>query len=100
MFFYKLKSYFKFLPVFLIGSGTAFLVDVIIYTLIRQSLGTNLSAIISLFFGSITLFTILRILQISRIKKKRVGLSIQLLIACGSFIINIIIRKNKIERLF
>ncbi len=84
------KTYIKFLPSFFIGSGSAFLIDIIIFTILRNSLGTNISALISLFVGSLTIFTILRFLQVSRIKRKRKGLFIQLCIGIGSLIINLI----------
>ena len=86
-----LKKYIKFIPFYLIGSGAAFTVDLIIFTFLRTSLGVNLSAIIAFFFGTITTFVVLSIILQYRLKKKRVGILIQLFIGLGSLIINIII---------
>lgn len=86
-----LKKYFKFIPFYLIGSGAAFIVDLIIFTFLRNSLGVNLSAIIAFFFGTITTFVVLSIVLQYRLKKKRVGILIQLFIGLGTLLINIII---------
>ena len=79
------NSYLKFLPSFMKASGMAFLVDSIVFTLLRPSLGTNYSALTSFFFGTITLFSILRILNLSHIKSKKIGVLVQLFIGLGSF---------------
>ena len=86
-----LKKYIKFIPFYLIGSGAAFTVDLIIFTFLRTSLGINLSAIIAFFFGTITTFVVLSIVLQYRLKKKRLGILIQLFIGFGTLLINIII---------
>ena len=86
-----LKKYLKFVPFYLIGSGIAFSVDITIFTLLRSALGTNLSAFISYLFGTITSFSVLLFITKYRLKRKRFGLLIHLLIGLGTLIINLII---------
>ncbi len=86
-----LKTYLIFLPSFAKASGTAFIVDSLVFTVLRPNIGTNYSAIISFMFGTITLFTILRILNLSRIRSKKIALAIQLFIGLGSLAINLCI---------
>ena len=88
---YKLRKYFEFIPFYLIGSGFAFLIDITLFTILRSSLGTNLSAIISYIFGTITLFSILLFITRYRLNKKRYGLLLHLLIGFGTLLINIIV---------
>ena len=87
----SIKNYLKFLPSFIKASGSAFFVDSIVFTLLRPTFGTNYSAIISFLFGTITLFSVLRLLNISRIKSRKIGALVQLFIGLGSFSINIMI---------
>tara|TARA_Y100001968_G_scaffold1688_1_gene1459 strand:- start:401 stop:850 length:450 start_codon:yes stop_codon:yes gene_type:complete len=83
------KKYLEFIPFYLIGSGFAFTVDLSIFTLLRTSLGTNYSALISYLFGTITSFSILFFITNYRLNKKRVGLLIHLAIGLGTLIINL-----------
>ena len=85
------KKYLEFIPFYLIGSGFAFTVDITVFTLLRTSFGTNYSAFISYIFGTITSFTILLIITSYRLKRKRSGLVIQLIIGLGTLIINLIV---------
>tara|TARA_Y100001968_G_C19070792_1_gene578294 strand:+ start:213 stop:662 length:450 start_codon:yes stop_codon:yes gene_type:complete len=87
----RLKKYLNFLPFYLIGSGFAFTVDTTIFTLTRTSLGTNYSAFISYIFGTFTSFSVLLFITKYRLKKKRLGLLIQLIIGLGTLFINLIV---------
>jgi len=93
------ENYLSFLPNFLKASGSAFIVDSLVFTSLRPSLGTNNSAIISFLFGTLTLFSILHFLNLSRIKSKRIAILIQLFIGIGSFAINLLIL-NLIDSIF
>ncbi len=88
---YNLRKYLEFIPYYLTGSGFAFAVDITIFTILRASLGTNLSAFISYIFGTITTFSILLIITRYRLSKKRFGLLIHLFIGLGTLIINLIV---------
>ena len=94
-----LKKYLEFVPFYLIGSGFAFTVDISIFTLLRTNLGTNYSALIAYIFGTITSFSTLIFITKFRLRKKRVGLLIHLLIGLGTLIINLIIL-NSIDFIF
>ena len=85
------NSYFKILPNLFFGSGLAFIVDLITYSILRSNFGINISAILAFIFGVNTLYFTLRIRLKSKIKRKRKGLLIQLLIGVGSLLINIFI---------
>ena len=85
------KKYLEFVPFYLIGSGFAFTVDLIIFTILRTNLGTTYSAFISYIFGTITSFIILLLITQYRLNKKRFGLLIHLAIGLGTLIINLII---------
>ena len=82
-------DYIKFLPSFIKASGSAFLIDSLVFTFLRPTLGTNYSACISFLCGTITLFSVLRIFNESRIKRKRTGILVQSFIGLGSFFINL-----------
>ena len=86
-----LKKYIKFVPFYLAGSGCAFTVDLIFFTLLRGSLGSNMSAIIAFSFGTITSFLILSSILEYRLRKKRFGIIIQFSIGLGTLLINIIV---------
>ncbi len=88
---YKLKKYIKFIPFYLVGSGCAFTIDLIVFTLLRTNLGSNMSAIIAFIFGTITSFLVLSSILEYRLKKKRTGIIIQLLIGLGTLLINIVV---------
>tara|TARA_B100000579_G_scaffold432591_1_gene449692 strand:- start:220 stop:672 length:453 start_codon:yes stop_codon:yes gene_type:complete len=90
-FVYGLKKYLEFVPYYLTGSVFAFTVDLTIFTILRTSLGTNISAFISYIFGTITSFSILLILTKYRLNKKRFGFIIHLFIGLGTLIINLIV---------
>lgn len=87
----NLKKYIKFIPFYLVGSGCAFTIDLIIFTLLRTSLGSNMSAIIAFIFGTITSFLVLSSILEYRLRKKRIGIVIQLLIGLGTLLINILV---------
>ena len=86
-----LKKYLEFIPYYLIGSGLAFTVDLTIFTLLRSNFGTNYSAFIAYIFGTITSFSTLIFITRYRLRKKRIGILIHLLIGLGTLIINLII---------
>ena len=85
------KKYLEFIPFYLIGSGSAFTVDITIFTLLRANIGTNYSAFIAYIFGTITSFCILLTITKYRLNKKRFGLIIHLIIGLGTLIINLIV---------
>ena len=87
----KFTKYLEFIPFYLIGSGFAFTVDITIFTVLRSTLGTNLSAFISYIFGSITSFIVLLIITKYRLNKRRFGLLIHLIIGLGTLAINLIV---------
>ena len=86
-----IKKYIKFIPFYLVGSGCAFTVDLIVFTILRTSFGSNISALIAFFFGTITSFLVLSNILKYRLRKKRFGIIIQLLIGLGTLLINIFI---------
>ena len=86
-----LRRHLEFVPFYLIGSATAFIVDITIFTLLRASLGTSYSAFISYIFGTITSFSILLMITRYKLNKKRVGLIIHFSIGLGTLIINLTI---------
>ena len=87
----NLKKYIKFIPFYLVGSGCAFTIDLIAFTALRTNLGSNISAIIAFIFGTITSFLVLSRILEYRLRKKRFGIIIQLLIGIGTLLINIIV---------
>ena len=87
----QLKKYINFIPFYLVGSGCAFTIDLIVFTLLRTSLGSNLSALIAFIFGTITSFLVLSTILEYRLRKKRIGIVIQLLIGIGTLLINIVV---------
>ena len=86
-----IKKYIKFIPFYLIGSGCAFTVDLIVFTILRTSFGSNISALIAFSFGTITSFLVLSNILKYRLRKKRFGIIIQLLIGLGTLLINIVV---------
>ena len=87
----QLKKYINFIPFYLVGSGCAFTIDLIVFTLLRTSLGSNMSAVIAFIFGTITSFLVLSSILEYRLRKKRIGIVIQLLIGIGTLFINIVV---------
>ena len=87
----QLKKYINFIPFYLVGSGCAFTIDLIIFTFLRTSLGSNISAVIAFIFGTITSFLVLSSILEYRLRKKRIGILIQLLIGIGTLLINIVV---------
>ena len=87
----QLKKYINFIPFYLVGSGCAFTIDLIVFTLLRTSLGSNMSAVIAFIFGTITSFLVLSNILEYRLRKKRIGIVIQLLIGLGTLLINIVV---------
>ena len=88
---YITKNYFQYLPYYLLASGFAFLVDIVIYVFSWRYLGTNLSSIVAFIFGIFVLYSILRLTRESKYKKKRHGLMVQILIGLVSLSINLLI---------
>tara|TARA_Y100001968_G_C19114756_1_gene598986 strand:- start:240 stop:689 length:450 start_codon:yes stop_codon:yes gene_type:complete len=86
-----LKKYIEFVPYYLIGSGFAFTADLTVFTILRSSIGTNISALIAYIFGTITSFSILLLITKYRLNKKRLGLLIHLMIGAGTLLINLIV---------
>ena len=97
--FYEAKNYLRSLPKYLVGSGTAFTTDLIAYASLKPYLGISKSLSISFLVGTITLYCILRLTTHSRIRKKRIGLILQIGIGLGSFLINYLLL-IKFERFF
>ena len=86
-----IKKYIKFLPYYLFGSGTAFIIDLIVFTIFRGIFGPTISAIIAFTFGTFTLFTVLSTFLRGKFKRKRYGMLIQLLIGLVTLLINILV---------
>ena len=86
--FYEADNYLRSLPKYLVGSGAAFTVDLIAYASLKPYLGISKSLSISFLVGTITLYSILRLTTNSKIRKKRIGLILQVGIGLGSFLIN------------
>ncbi len=86
-----IKKYIFNIPHFLLGSGTAFTVDLLTYTLLSPVIGINLSAAISFVIGTIVLYLVFSITTQPRIKKKRYGLSSQIIVGIGTLSINIVV---------
>jgi hypothetical protein len=91
-----LREYFTRLPVYLRSSGLAFIVDISLYTFLRPSLGTNLSAASAFTAGTLVLYTTLRLTRESKVQSKRTGLLMQFSVGIGSLIVNILVL-NAIE---
>ena len=87
----NLKKYIRFIPFYLVASGCAFTVDLIIFTMLRTSIGANMSAIIAFLFGTIVSFSVLKSILEYRLRKKRFGIIIQLIIGLGTLSINILV---------
>tara|TARA_Y100001968_G_C19454040_1_gene770908 strand:+ start:8808 stop:9257 length:450 start_codon:yes stop_codon:yes gene_type:complete len=85
------KRYILSLPSYLPGSGIAFLIDLMIYTILKPILGTSLSGCIGFMGGTITLYSIFRLTKSSKIKRKRYGLFVQFIIGQITLIINLIV---------
>ena len=81
----------KILPNLFLGSGLAFIVDLITYSILRSHVGINFSAFIAFLLGVNTLYFTLRIRLKSKIKRKRKGLLVQALLGVGSLFINILV---------
>ena len=87
----NLKKYIQFVPFYLVASGCAFTIDLIIFTLLRTNIGANISAVIAFFFGTIVSFLVLTSILEYRLRKKRFGIIIQLIIGLGTLSINILV---------
>ena len=86
-----LKKYIQFLPFYLSGSSLGILVHLVIFTILRTDLGTNISFLVSYVFGAFTSFFLFSTILKYRLKKKRLGILLQLLIGLVTFLINIIV---------
>jgi len=84
------KVYLSSLPYYIFSSGPAFIVDLAIYTSLHPILGTNLSAVLSFTGGTAVLYFLLRLTRASKIRRKRDGFALQLLIGIGSLAINLL----------
>ena len=87
----SLEDYLLFLPSYLKSTILASIVDIFVYTISKPKLGTNLSIILAFSLAQLTLFFILSSLQVRKIKKKRDGISLQLLIGTGTLFIQLIV---------
>ncbi len=93
IFLNKIISYLIFLRFYLIATFFALIVDLSIYTYLRNHINIISSATISFILSQITVFSILNNLQIRKIKKKRYALTMQFLIGLGTVSIHIIVLK-------
>ena len=85
---HEIEKYLRSLPNYLVGSGAAFLTDLVAYTALKPHLGISKSLSISFLIGTSTLYCVLRWTTNSRIIKKRIGILLQTFIGLGSFLIN------------
>lgn len=85
---HEIEKYLRSLPNYLVGSGAAFLTDLVAYTALKPHLGISKSLSISFLIGTSTLYCVLRRTTNSRIIKKRIGILLQTFIGLGSFLIN------------
>ena len=86
--FHEVDNYLRSLPKYLVGSGAAFTTDLIAYASLKPYLGIPKSLSISFLVGTTTLYFILKLTTNSRIRKKRIGIILQIGIGLGSFLIN------------
>ena len=89
----KIISYFVFLRYYLVSTFFGVVVDLFIYTYLRNQLNIISSASISFILSQITVFSILNTLQVRKIKRKRYALIFQFLIGLGTVSIHIMILK-------
>ena len=89
----KVISYFIFLRFYLIATFFGVIVDLVIYTYLRNYINIIPSATISFILSQTTAFSILNSLQVRKIRRKRYALTIQFLIGLGTVSIHIIILK-------
>tara|TARA_B100000401_G_C52699167_1_gene668221 strand:+ start:187 stop:633 length:447 start_codon:yes stop_codon:yes gene_type:complete len=89
----KIISYFVFLRYYLVATFFGVIVDLVIYTYLRNQLNIISSASISFILSQITVFSILNTLQLRKIKRKRYALIFQFLIGLGTVSIHIMILK-------
>ena len=89
----KVISYLIFLRFYLIATFFALIVDLVIYTYLRNHINIIPSATTSFILSQITAFSILNNLQTRKIKRKRYALIIQFLIGLGTVSIHIIVLK-------
>ena len=89
----KIISYFVFLRYYLVATFFGVVVDLFIYTYLRNQLNIISSASISFILSQITVFSILNTLQVRKIKRKRYALIFQFLIGLGTVSIHIMILK-------
>ena len=89
----KVVSYLNFLRFYLIATFFGVIVDLVVYTYLRNYVSIISSAIISFILSQITVFSILNTLQYRKIKRKRYAFTIQSLIGLGTVSIHIIILK-------
>ena len=82
------KGYYRFLPRFSIAAVITFVIDIIIFSLIRQLIGSNPAAFISFLLSHLFLFIILRISLISKIKDKKKILYDPMLICQHHYTVN------------
>ena len=91
--FKKVLSYLIFLRFYLTATFFGIIVDLVIYTYLRNHINIISSATGSFILSQITVFSILNSLQQRKIKRKRYALTIQFLIGLGTVSIHIIILK-------
>ena len=98
-FLHEVDKYLHSLPKYLVGSGAAFFADLLSYASLKPHLGISKSLSISFLIGTFTLYCVLRWTANSRIRKKRIGMLLQICIGLGSFLINYLVL-IQLERLF
>ena len=86
-----IKKYMQFLRSYLFVSGFGLLVQLVIFTILRTDLGTNISFFVSYIFGVLTSFFLLSTFFQNRIRKKRLAILLQFLIGLVTFLINIVV---------
>ena len=92
----KIKSenelpFLKFQKRFFLSALLAFLVDIMVFTLLRPLLGINFSASIAFLISQITLFLVSNLFFNKRIKSIKKGVALQILIGIGSLLINLLV---------
>ena len=86
-----IKSYTLFLPGYLKSTFFAFLIDVILFVILKPYIGTNLGAITSFLSAQFVLYFLLTRLHFEKISKRALGLSIQLSIGLVTLLIHLIV---------
>ncbi len=89
----RFSSYLIFLRYYLKATFLGLIVDLVLYTFLRNYVNIITSASISFIASQITLFTILNSLQVRKIRKKRYALPLQFLIGIVTISIHVVVLK-------